>query len=32
MLNTKFQPNIQSNSGEKVGFSGLAIFNISDYF
>ena len=32
MLNTKFQPNIQSNSEEKADFSGLAIFSISDYF
>ena len=26
MLYTKFQPNIPSGSGEKIDFSGLAIF------
>ena len=29
---TKFQPNISSGSGEKVDFSGLAIFSNSSYF
>ena len=32
MLYTKFQPNISSGSGEKVGFSGFAIFSNSGHF
>ena len=32
MLCTKFQPNISSGSGEKVDFSGLAVFSNSSHF
>ena len=32
MLYTKFQPNMSSGSGEKVDFSGLAIFSNSSNF
>ena len=32
MLYTKFQTNISSGSGEKVGFNGLAIFSNSGHF
>ena len=32
MLCTKFQPNISSDSGEKVDFSGLAKFSSSGHF
>ena len=32
MLCTKFQQTISSGSGEKVDFSGLAIFSNSDHF
>ena len=32
MLYTKFQPNVSSSSGEKVDFSGLAIFINSGHF
>ena len=31
MLYTKFKPNISSGSGEKVDFSGLAIFSNSGH-
>ena len=32
MFYTKFQPNISSGFGEKVGLSGLAIFSNSRHF
>ena len=32
MLHTKLQPNISIGSGEKVDFSGLAIFINSGHF
>ena len=32
MLYTKFQPNIPSGYGEKVDYSGLAIFSNSGHF
>ena len=32
MLYIKFQLNISSGSGEKVDFSGLAIFSFSGHF
>ena len=32
MLYTKFQPDISSGSGEKVDFSGLAVFSNSGFF
>ena len=31
MLHSKYQPNIPSHSGEKVGFNGFAIFSIGSY-